>query len=50
MKGLMSIVIMCLLGCRGMAAEGCDTLSVSLTQTVHLRFASELKYVNLGNR
>ena len=50
MKGLMSIVIMCLLGCRCIAAEGCDTLSVSLTQTVHLRFASELKYVNLGNR
>ena len=50
MKELMSILIMCLLGCRCMAAEGCDTLSVSLTQTVHLRFASEVKYVNLGNR
>lgn len=50
MKGLMSILILCLLGCSCMAAEGCDTLSVSLTQTVHLRFASEVKYVNLGNR
>ena len=50
MKGLMSILIMCLLGCRCLAAEGCDTLSVSLTQTVHLRFASEVKYVNLGNK
>lgn len=26
-----------------------DTVFISTTQTVHLRFASELKYVNLGN-
>lgn len=27
-----------------------DTLYISVSQTVHLRFASELKYVNLGDR
>ncbi len=27
-----------------------DTIQISMSQTVHLRFASELKYVNLGNR
>ena len=27
-----------------------DTLYISTTQTVHLRFASELRYVNLGSR
>lgn len=27
-----------------------DTLFISTSRTVHLRFASELKYVNLGNR
>lgn len=27
-----------------------DTLSISTTQVVHLRFSSELKYVNLGSR
>lgn len=27
-----------------------DTLFISMSQTVHLRFASELKYVNLGSR
>lgn len=27
-----------------------DTLFISMTQVVHLRFASELKYVNLGSR
>lgn len=27
-----------------------DTLFISTSQTVHLRFASELKYVNLGDR
>lgn len=32
------------------AASGPDTLFVSMSQTVHLRFASELKYVNLGSR
>lgn len=32
------------------SAAGADTLFVSVSQTVHLRFASELKYVNLGSR
>ncbi len=27
-----------------------DTIHISMSQTVHLRFTSELKYVNLGNR
>ena len=34
----------------GSGAVGPDTLFVSVSQTVHLRFASELKYVNLGSR
>ena len=32
------------------ASAAPDTLFVSVSQTVHLRFASELKYVNLGSR
>ncbi len=32
------------------SAAGADTLFVSVSQTVHLRFVSELKYVNLGSR
>ena len=32
------------------AAWGQDTLYISPSQVVHLRFASELKYVNLGSR
>ena len=32
------------------AAWGQDTLYISTSQVVHLRFASELKYVNLGSR
>ena len=31
-------------------AQTRDTLFISTSQTVHLRFASELKYVNLGDR
>lgn len=31
-------------------AQTQDTLFISTSQTVHLRFASELKYVNLGDR
>ncbi|MBR0299157.1 MAG: DUF4138 domain-containing protein [Bacteroidales bacterium] len=31
-------------------ARGQDTLYISTSQVVHLRFASELKYVNLGSR
>ena len=37
--------------CSGIAsAQAPDTLFISTTQVVHLRFASELKYVNLGSR
>ena len=31
-------------------AQAQDTLFVSVSQTVHVRFSSELKYVNLGSR
>ena len=37
--------------CSGIAfAQAPDTLYISTLQVVHLRFASELKYVNLGSR
>ena len=37
--------------CSGIGhAQAQDTLFISTTQTVHLRFSSELKYVNLGNK
>ena len=37
--------------CSGIAsAQAPDTLYISTSQVVHLRFASELKYVNLGSR
>lgn len=37
--------------CPGIAsAQAPDTLFISTTQVVHLRFSSELKYVNLGSR
>ena len=37
--------------CSGIAfAQAPDTLFISTSQVVHLRFASELKYVNLGSR
>ncbi|MCR5326476.1 MAG: conjugative transposon protein TraN, partial [Bacteroidales bacterium] len=31
-------------------AQAPDTLFISTTQVVHIRFGSELKYVNLGNK
>lgn len=38
-------------GAAGFLGEaGPDTLYISVSQTVHLRFASELKYVNLGSK
>ena len=52
MKTKLLIAIL-LLGwlCSGIAAaQAPDTLFISTTQVVHLRFGSELKYVNLGNR
>lgn len=37
--------------CSGIShAQAQDTLFISTSQTVHLRFSSELKYVNLGNK
>ena len=37
--------------CSGIGnAQAQDTLFISTTQTVHLRFSSELKYVNLGSK
>ena len=37
--------------CSGIGhAQAQDTLFISTSQTVHLRFSSELKYVNLGNK
>ena len=32
------------------SAQALDTLFISTTQVVHIRFGSELKYVNLGNK
>ena len=52
MKTKLLIAIL-LLGwlCSGIAyAQTPDTLFISTTQVVHLRFGSELKYVNLGNK
>lgn len=52
MKTKLLIAIL-LLGwlCSGIAAaQAPDTLFISTTQVVHLRFGSELKYVNLGNK
>lgn len=38
-------------GCSGIGlAQAPDTLFISTSQVVHLRFASELKYVNLGSK
>lgn len=43
------VLMLCLLW--GFSAFGQrDTLFISMTQVVHLRFSSELKYVNLGSR
>lgn len=47
------LIAILLLGwlCSGIAsAQAPDTLFISTTQVVHLRFGSELKYVNLGNK
>ena len=43
-------VLGCFLGAFSARAQAPDTLFISTTQVVHLRFASELKYVNLGNK
>ena len=47
------LIAILLLGwlCSGIAsAQAPDTLFISTTQVVHIRFGSELKYVNLGNK
>jgi hypothetical protein len=47
------LIVTFLLGwlCSGIAsAQALDTLFISTTQVVHIRFGSELKYVNLGSR
>lgn len=47
------LIVIILLGwlCSGMAyAQPQDTLFVSTSQVVHLRFASDLKYLSLGDR
>ena len=47
----MKRMLLCwLLGLMSWGLMAQDTLFVSTTQVVHLRFASELKYVNLGSR
>ena len=43
-------VLGCFLGAFEAGAQAPDTLFISTTQVVHLRFGSELKYVNLGNK
>ena len=43
-------VLGCFLGAFSARAQAPDTLFISTTQVVHLRFGSELKYVNLGNK
>ena len=53
MKHLFAFLPALLIGwlCSGIAsAQASDTLFISTSQVVHLRFASELKYVNLGSR
>ncbi len=47
------LIAILLLGwlCSGIAsAQAPDTLFISSTQVAHIRFGSELKYVNLGNK
>ena len=47
------LIAILLLGwlCSGItSAQAPDTLFISTTQVVHIRFGSELKYVNLGNK
>ena len=48
MKKTVLLLALLLASWRAFAAT--DTLFISTSQTVHLRFASELKYVNLGDR
>ena len=48
MKKTVLLLALLLASLRAFAAT--DTLFISTSQTVHLRFASELKYVNLGDR
>ena len=43
-------VLGCFLGAFSARAQAPDTLFISTSQVVHLRFGSELKYVNLGNK
>ena len=43
-------VLGCFLGAFSARAQAPDTLFISTSQVVHLRFGSELKYVNLGSR
>lgn len=43
-------VLGCFIGAFSARAQAPDTLFISTTQVVHLRFASELKYVNLGDK
>ena len=53
MNSLKRLLLIATLGwaCSGIGlAQAPDTLFISASQVVHLRFASELKYVNLGSR
>ena len=53
MNSLKRLLLIAALGwaCSGIGlAQAPDTLFISASQVVHLRFASELKYVNLGSR
>ena len=53
MNSLKRLLLIAALGwaCSGIGlAQAPDTLFISTSQVVHLRFASELKYVNLGSR
>ena len=45
-----TVLLLALLLASWGASAATDTLFISTSQTVHLRFASELKYVNLGDR
>ena len=45
-----TVLLLALLLASWGAFAATDTLFISTSQTVHLRFASELKYVNLGDR
>ena len=48
MKRIAVLIALC--WCFAASAAAPDTLYISTSQTVHVRFASELKYVNLGSR